>query len=135
MKKKSIIGIIFGVGFIFVSFYFLKYYLFPFGAPIISSSPNCGPEDRYNFNVSINSKEEFVDFIKVNKINQWVKLDNFRNGFDGEVNWSKVISNVKVQRAGFKKIYILDYNPDTCSGFTLKMLSDGQVSIYGCCGK
>ena len=31
------------------------------------TSPNCGPESRYKFDVTINSKDDFVNFIKITK--------------------------------------------------------------------
>ncbi len=124
--------------------YFVKYSLDPFGAPPKGTSPNCGPEDRYKFDVTINSKEDFVNFLKTHEINQWVELDNFKNINQGmnyqdrksaEPKWDKVLSEVKTENAGFKTIYVLKYNPYTCSGFTLKMTTDGHVSVYGCCGE
>ena len=70
----------------------------PFGASPKGTSPNCGPEDRYKFNISINSKEDFVNFLKTSegKIldqygNNWVKLDNFKDRPDGNVDWDKVL--------------------------------------------
>jgi len=106
----------------------------PFGAPPKGTSPNCGPEDRYKFNVTINSKNDFVNFIKNNDINQWTKFDNFRDNMNGEVNWDRVLNATKIEEIGGRSVYILEYNPYTCSGFTLKMTNDGHVSVYGCCG-
>jgi hypothetical protein len=107
----------------------------PFGAPPKGTSPNCGPEDRYKFNVTINSKEDFINFLKNNIINQSVELDNFKDRPEGSVNWDKVLTSLKTERIDGKTIYVLNYNPATCSGFTLKMTIDGYVSVYGCCGK
>lgn len=124
-------------------FYIITYSLDPFGAPPKGTSPNCGPEDRYKFDVTINSKEDFINFLKTHEINQWVRLDNFKKinrsmnyeEFKSvEINWNKVLSEVKTENAGFKTIYVIKYNPVTCSGFTLKMTNDGHVSVYGCCG-
>ncbi len=108
----------------------------PFGEPPKGTSPNCGPEDRYKFNTSINSEENFVDFIKTNTINEWVRLDNFRESspVNGEIDWNKVLEAVKTEKIGSRTIYALDYTPQTCGGFTLKMTNDGYVSVYGCCG-
>jgi hypothetical protein len=105
----------------------------PFGAEPLPAEFNCGPEDRYDFGVDIGSKEEFVDFVKNHEINQWVMLDDFKE--DDVVDWDKVLAAVKEEKVGFRTIYILDYNPAGCSGFTLKMTDDGLVSVYGCCGK
>ena len=133
-KKLLFTSLIIAIVVIAFGFYIAKYSLDPFGAPPKGTSPNCGPEDRYDFNVNINSKEDFVNFLKTNEINQWVRLDNFKDSPEGEVDWNKVLSEVKIENAGFKTIYVLEYNPFTCSGFTLKITSDGHVSVYGCCG-
>lgn len=106
----------------------------PFGSPPKGTSPNCGPEYRYKFDVTINSKDDFVNFIKNNQINQWVKLDNFKDNPEGNVNWNKVLTAIKTEKIGSRTVYVLDYNPQSCSGFTLKMTNDGYVSVYGCCG-
>lgn len=144
MNKKIIVtSIIIAIVVIALGFYFIKYSLDPFGAPPKGTSPNCGPEDRYKFDVTINSKEDFVNFLKTNEINQWVRLDNFKNINQGmnyedikstEPDWNKVLNEVKTEYAGLKTIYVLNYNPFTCSGFTLKMTTEGDVSVYGCCG-
>ena len=112
----------------------------PFGAPPkrIGTALNCGQDDRYKFDVLIESKEDFVNFIKNNKISYWVELDNFRDGnpVDGEINWNNVLEAVKIEKIGNRTIYVLDYNLHTCSGSTLKMTDDGHVSVrVGCCGK
>lgn len=107
----------------------------PFGAPPKGISPNCGPEVRYNFDVSINSKDDFVDFIKNNKIDPRVRLDNFKDEPQGEVNWDKVLGSIKTDKIGSRMVYSLDYYPIECSGYTLKITNDGHVSVYGCCGK
>jgi len=108
----------------------------PFGAPPKGTSPNCGPEDRYKFNIAINSKNDFVNFIKNNQVNlgAWVRLDNFKDRPNGDVDWDKVLASITPERIGGKTVYVLNYNPATCSGFTLKMTDDGHVSNYGCCG-
>ena len=144
MNKKIIVtSIIIAILVIALGFYFIKFSLDPFGAPPKGTSPNCGPEDRYKFDVTINSKDDFVNFLKTHEINQWVELDNFKNINQGmnyqdiksaEPDWDKVLSAVKTENAGLKTIYVLEYNPFTCSGFTLKMTSEGHVSVYGCCG-
>ncbi len=146
MSKKllSILLILSIIIVIAFGFYVIRYLLDPFGAPPKGTSPNCGPEERYKFDVTINSKEDFVNFIKTHKINQWVSLDNFKNINPGmnyrdiksaEVDWTKILSEVKTENVGFNTIYVLDYNPHTCSGFTLKMTTTGHVSVDGCCGK
>jgi len=126
----------------------------PFGAPPKGTSPNCGPENRYKFDVTINSKEDFVNFLKTSegKIldqygNNWVELGNFKNIEQGmnysdiksaEVNWNRVLDFIKIEKIGSRTIYSIEYTPTFCSPaqkFTLKMTNDGYVSVYGCCGK
>ncbi len=140
MNKKLIYGILLTVVLVIVgySLVVLKYPLNitgdPFGALPKGASPNCGPEDRYKFDVTIKSKDDFVNFIKNNEINQWVRLDNFKDAPNGEVNWNNVLAATKIEKVGSRTIYVLDYNPQYCSGFTLKMTNDGHISVYGCCG-
>ncbi len=110
----------------------------PFGAPPIGISDNCGPEDRYKFNVTLNSKEDFVNLVKTQEINQWVRLDNFKDEPSGEINWNKALNSVNAEQIGSRTIYSIEYTPSDCSPvqkFTLKVTNDGHVSVYGCCGK
>lgn len=107
----------------------------PFDVPPKGISPNCGPEVRYKFDVTINSKEDFVDFVKNNEIDPWVRLDNFKDKPQGEVNWNEVLNSIKIDKIGSRTVYLLDYYPIECFQFTLKMTNDGHVSVYGCCGK
>jgi len=114
----------------------------PFGELPKGTSPNCGPENRYKFDITINSKQDFVSFLKENRQeildeygNNWVKLDNFKdNPPHGEVDWTKVLGSIETYNVGNRTIYSLDYNPLACDGFTIKMTNDGHVSVYGCCG-
>lgn len=107
----------------------------PFNSPPKGTSPNCGPEHRYQFNVTIDSKQDFVEFIKNNEIDKReVRLDDFKDE-NGEVDWEKVSGAVKTQRTMSGTIYSIEYTPLYCSLYTLKMSNDGQVSLYGCCGK
>ena len=105
----------------------------PFGELPKTYSPNCGPENRYKFDVEINSREDFVDFIKKNQIDPIVSLDNFKE--KEEVKWDNVLNAIKIEDLNSKKVYSLDYKPLDCQGYTLKMTNDGYVSVYGCCGK
>jgi len=151
-KKLLFTSIIIAVVVIAFGLFIVKYSFDPFGAPPKGASLNCGPENRYKFDIIINSKEDFVNFLKTSDgkiLNQYsknkVQLDNFKNitfivvnnhtemTFT-EPNWNKVLSEAKTENAGFKTIYVLNYNPFGCSGFTLKMTTDGHVSVYGCCG-
>ncbi|MBW2980025.1 hypothetical protein KY360_01230 [Candidatus Woesearchaeota archaeon] len=115
----------------------------PFGkAPPETYPPNCGPENRYKFDATISSKEDFINFIKTHEINEWVRLDDYKDE-SKEVQWDKVLAAIKTENIGGRTVYILNYNPifegegyyQMCSGFTLKMTNDGHVSVYGCCGK
>ena len=124
----------------------------PFGIPEQKNTPNCG-EDRYKFDVTINSKEDFVNLLKNNKL-RGVTLDGFKDikkcmeytdpeVLKAEINWSEVLSSIKVEENNamllYQKIYRLDYSPDTCPGsapsLTLKVTSLGYVSVAGCAGK
>ena len=146
MNKKIFIGIIIVVLGVGLSLLFLHYPINisgdPFGASPKGISPNCGPEDRYKFDVAVNSKEDFVNFLKTSERklqdqygNNWIKLDNFKDTPAGNVNWEKVMTSINTEKVGGKTIYVLKYNPIMCSGFTLKMTNDGHISNYGCCGK
>lgn len=145
MNKNIIYGIIIVIVILGLSSFFLKspfnFSGDPFGASPKGTSPNCGPEDRYKFTVAINSKEDFINFLKTSegKIldqygNNWLKLDNYKDKPMGDVNWDKVLSSIDTENIGGKTVYVLKYNPVMCGGFTLKMTSDGHVSNYGCCG-
>ncbi|NQU99888.1 MAG: hypothetical protein HQ538_04070 [Parcubacteria group bacterium] len=125
----------------------------PFGAEPTGASQNCGPEHRYKVNVDLKSKEDFVSYLKYNKIKD-VSLDNFRrfgyfnydkadDSFDNQINWTKIIEKTQIKDVGGRKVYTLEYNRisrgksfvSTCSGYTLKITNDGHISTYGCCGK
>jgi hypothetical protein len=105
----------------------------PFGSAPQGASPNCGPEERYKVATIIDSKQRFVAFIRDNPINPWVQLDNFRNE-QGLIDWQHVVDAVTTTVVSGRTIYSLRYNPQTCSGFVLKMTNDGYISVYGCCG-
>jgi len=107
----------------------------PFGVSPKGTSPNCGPENRYKFDAAINSNEDFVNFIKNNKINERVMLDNFKDRPEGEVGWNKVLNSTKADKSWSRTVYSLDYIPYGCSVYTVRMTNDGFVSVYGCCGK
>ncbi len=124
----------------------------PFGAPPKGVSPNCGPEHRYKFQQKIRSATDFASFLKQHAAelvdghgNQWVRLDNFRGAppeakdappASGPVDWARVEKAVVVRKAGARTLYGLECEPMLCPGqhFTVRMTSDGHVSLYGCCG-
>ena len=117
----------------------VNYTIDPFGFPK-GASPNCGPEGRRKYDAEITSRENFINFIKNNKMDEW--LDNFKDTQepDAKVNWDRVTSSIKTERKGSKTIYSLDYTPSECSSaqkaaFTFKITNDGYASVYGCCGK
>lgn len=108
----------------------------PFGAPPKGVSPNCGPEERYKYEVRINSKEDFVQFIKVHEISRWVNLDNYRVTPDVDIDWGKVLGAVTTEKISGRIIYVLEFIPRLCGQkFTLKMTEVGDISLYGCCGE
>lgn len=106
----------------------------PFGAPPLPSEFNCGPEERYKFDTTISSEQDFVDFLEGNSISDWVVLDSFKDE-DGSISWERVLSEVKKDRIGGRTVYSLVYVPYDCDEYTVKMTDDGHVSVYGCCGK
>ncbi len=148
MQKKLLFGIA-AIGVVIVAILvFLTLIGDPFG-PKMLPQPNCG-EDRYKFDASINSKEDFVNFVKNYKEkindqygNNWVKLDNFKDVKEGspeldirnaEVDWEKVLNAVQTESLLNRTIYVLKYSPVMCGEFTLKVSNDGYVSLKGCCG-
>ena len=136
MKKFLTIAFLIGLGYLFVK-YPLNTSGDPFGAPPKGIYENCGPERRYKFDAAINSKDDFVNFIKNNQtsLSTWVDLDNFKDSPEGDVNWDKVLASINTETGWGGTIYILNYKPATCSGYILKITDDGHVSNYGCCGK
>jgi hypothetical protein len=124
----------------------------PFGAAPKGTSPNCGPETRLSFPNTIRSPKDFAQFLRIHAAelvdengNNWIQLDNYRYAKPGtrnaereaRVDWAKVIAATKTEKVGGQKIYSLDYRPANCYGgqFTVRMTTDGHVSVYGCCGK
>lgn len=138
MKRKLILSVIAFTSAVFFAGHCLfasDASLDPFGAVPKGSSPGCKPEDRYKFMVRIDSKEDFIRFIRDNGLNH-VELTNFKDADTGMVDWERVSRAVKVKSIGERTVYILRYNPHpwVCSKYTLKMTDDGYVSVYGCCG-
>lgn len=109
----------------------------PFGE-IIRIGPNCGPEERYKFDVSIDSKEEFVEFLRNYDISEYARPENYKiepKYIEERVDWVKVLNAVKTDKKEGRTIYSLDYYPSReCDMWTVKMTNDGHVSVYGCCG-
>jgi len=108
----------------------------PFGEPPKGAAFNCGPEDRYKHDVAISSKEDFLKFLKTQQLSGFIQLDNYKQ--NNEVAWEVVESSIVTSRVGGRIIYSISYTPMSCSPeqkFEFKMTNDGNLSIYGCCGK
>src|SRR3989344_3503602 len=93
----------------------------PFSLPAQGTSPNCGPEHRYQFDDTLETKEDVIAFLQAHKLkdqygNNWLLLDNFRETPQGEILWDKVKEALQGMTANGKKIYRLEYNPYGCSG-------------------
>ena len=117
----------------------------PFGAFPKGSSPNCGPEHRLKLDITVSSKAKFIEFlrniksyVRDNEIRQWIKFDNFFKKGSAEVDWKALGEAIKISAVESRTIYSIDYTPNGCSpsqNFTLKITNDGNMSLYGCCGK
>lgn len=142
MIKKILVSFIV-VGVFSFTFVFLKNAKNDaFGSPPLGIKNNCGPEKRYKFNKVISSKEDFVAFLRSSYgaeldkgSNDKIRLDNFKETTEGEVDWKKVIASVETENSKGGMIYVLNYTPSGCQNFKVKMTSDGNLSNYGCCGK
>lgn len=110
----------------------------PFGGPPLPAGSNCGPERRHKVEAAISSKAEFARFLDTAAIDPWLALDDFRDPASGRLDRGKVAAAAEVRELGGRTIYALDYHPADCSPaqkHTVKVTSDGHVSVYGCCGK
>jgi len=134
MKKKLIITLLIVAMIIVAGFgyYIIQYPMDPFKAPPKGTSPNCGPEHRYEFDLSIKSEKDFLDFIKNNNIDNFYLNNAFLN--KSRLNWEEIENSIIVTDIGSKNVYSIriDYYQKCFDDF--KMTSDGHVSIYGCCG-
>lgn len=137
MNKKviSLIIIIIFLIVLFSTFYYLK----SLGA---FTNPNCGTTE-YNFKININSKEDFISFLKQQQGDWRFKLDNFRNitktmnrneTKNAEIDWNKVSNEIQIGKGWFKTSYIINYKPFMCGGYKLEMSNKGDAKVYGCCG-
>jgi hypothetical protein len=109
---------------------------------------NCDQERVYKFDRMINSKEDFVDFLKIllkGHIYHY-SLDSFktRKKWTGNMNvegkpvfWDLVLNSVKISSIGSRTLFSLSYYKNGCmfSKQQLKATSDGFFSFSGCCGK
>jgi hypothetical protein len=105
----------------------------PFELPALGTSPNCGPEERFETGARIASREQFRIFLNTHDLGPWGRLDNFRTD-QMSIDWDQVERATTVMHAPNAVIYQLVYSPATCSAFTLRMRADGRASLYGCCG-
>ncbi len=105
----------------------------PFERPVLDSSPNCGPEDRFETGATITSREQFSTYLRTHDLGWWVELDSFRND-QNVIEWDRVEQATTIMHAPNAVIYQLVYKPLPCSTFTLRMRTDGRTSVYGCCG-
>ncbi len=105
----------------------------PFELPALGTSPNCGPEDRFETGATITSREQFRIFLSTHDLGPWVRLDSFRND-QKVIEWGRVEQATTIMHAPNALIYQLVYSPALCSPFTLRVRTDGRASLYGCCG-
>ncbi|MFA5141652.1 MAG: hypothetical protein WC471_01625 [Candidatus Woesearchaeota archaeon] len=165
MNKKLVYGLIISLIVITLGYYISLYSLLlfgipspidPFGAPPGVSNPNCG-ESRYEYDATINSKEDFINFLKQNELSEPFKgnvyiysdlISDFKLNYGNltefnsalrsgnlKNNWDKVLNDVKISNVGSRVVYETSYTFFSleCSGH-LKMTEDGHVSMVGCCG-
>lgn len=105
----------------------------PFDMPALGTSPNCGPEHRFETGATITSREQFRTFLRTHDLGPRVRLDNFQTE-QGVIEWDRVEQATTIMHAPNVVIYQLVYTPTVCSTYTLRVRTDGQASIYGCCG-
>jgi len=109
----------------------------PFGVPEQPSRPNCG-ETRYQYDVKINSKQEFLNLIE-----SWQNVTSSQVGQEAfsVIQWFKgrqyTLNDVSVRESGsllFKeKIYGVSIKEPKCD-MILEISETGLISVRGCCG-
>jgi hypothetical protein len=108
----------------------------PFEQPPRGTRPNCGPDERMRFAVTLKSTADFAEFLRTR--GRWIddatQLDDFRDAA-GAVDWTLVAAKTQVSKLGNRTVYALRYVPGGCAGYDLRMTNDGFTSLYGCCGK
>lgn len=104
---------------------------FPFGFSKEKILPNTSIY-TYKEDVKLNSKRGFVDFLK-NNTNKY-DLTAFHDS-DEEIDWNAVYEAVEVSRVFWRKCYNLEYTPEYCNRYFLKVTSNGNVYDYRSCGK
>jgi len=115
----------------------------PFGVPEKPNSMNCG-EDRYDFKLRIDSKGNFLNFIKsfenrsINIYEGMPQDDRFRESI---IQWIKGgnfnLDDVSVRNSGSllfsQKIYGVGI-PECKSSLFFEISENGYASVRGCCG-
>jgi hypothetical protein len=112
----------------------------PFGVPEQPSRPNCG-ETRYQYDVKINSKQEFLNLIE-----SWKNVTSGQVGQEAfsVIKWFKGgqynLDDVNVRESGSllfsQKLYSVNLKSDEswpCS-MILEISENGYASSRGCCG-
>jgi hypothetical protein len=108
-----------------------------YGVPEQSSGPNCG-ENRYKYDVRINSEAEFLNLIDTwkNKTSSDVGQEAFN-----VMQWFRSsmikLDEISVRTSGSlinsKKIYSVPLIGPACN-MVLEISEDGYASTKGCCG-
>jgi hypothetical protein len=108
----------------------------PFEQPPRGTSPNCGPDLRQRFAVTIRSSADFTAFLRdhAGSVSEFLAPDDFRADAGG-IDWGRVAASTKTKKLGNRTVYELAFKPSTCAGFTFRITNDGYTSLYGCCGK
>ena len=123
----------------------------PFESLPQPTQPNCDSEYRFKFDVTINSKDEFILFLKTHQFEG--DLLNYKSTEDrlipsntnqNQIDLDKLKTNVEIYKVensklSNKKIYILrirnqDFNENWPWMITIIMSDKGYVSIKSCAG-
>jgi hypothetical protein len=109
---------------------------------------NCGPEEVYEYERKIDSARAAIDLVKevyLEKNTPIHEMDTCRlvgkRGPNephqaGDIDWARLVNNVRQCTVGRRTIYELRYSVQGCGGesYRLRVSSDGWLSHYGCCG-
>jgi hypothetical protein len=94
----------------------------------------------YNTNTKINSKEDFVTYLKSaeDKLeddhgNHVLTLDNYKKEND-TIDWDKVLENIKVEVIKNETFYSLSYQPSMCGDYNISITQNGEMSLAAQCG-
>ncbi|MBM3292652.1 hypothetical protein FJY84_08235 [Candidatus Bathyarchaeota archaeon] len=106
----------------------------PFGVPEQPNRPNCG-ENRYNYNLKITSKTDFL-----NAINDFKDITQEQEGFRIAQYFKYPpeysLDDITIRTSGSllfrQKIYIIKIKQ--CPDLILEMSENGYTSLRGCCG-